>query len=168
MNNKRDYKGSLRTIFWSPRAFLLLIFGLGSVVWAIDKYWTQRQITWNETKAKLTDIQTNERLRNKEKEYFLRLTFEYKVSDKLYQAYSEKMLTAESAAETEIKELKETKGETIIYYNVENPTDTTFDLQQTKADNNLLYVLIPSMIMIGGLAYWGLKIRYEHYFKTGS
>ena len=168
MNNKSDYKGFLRTIIWSPGAFLLLVFGVGSIIWATNKYWTQGRTSWTETKAKLTDIQLNERLRNKEKEMFLKLTFDYHADNVKYQAFSEEVLLNEFHAETKTKELKETKDLVSVYYQDDNPTKVTFDKQETKPDDNLLYVLIPSLIMIGELGYWGLKIRYDHYFKTES
>lgn len=168
MNNKRDYKGFLRTIIWSPRAFLLLVFGVGSIIWATNKYWTQGRTTWAETKAKLTDIQLNERQRNQEKEMFLKLTFDYYANNVKYQAFSEEVLFNEFQAETKAKELKETRDLVTIYYQYESPIDATFDIQETKPDDNLLYVLIPSMLMIGGLGYWGLKIRYDHYFRAKS
>jgi hypothetical protein len=168
MNNKRDYKDILRTIIWSPRAFLLLVFGVGSIIWATNKYWTSGQTSWTETKAKLTDIQLNERLRNKEKELFLKLTFEYNADGTKYQAFSEEVLLNEFETETKTKELKETMDLVSIYYQDDNPTEATFDIQETKPDDNLLYVLIPSLIMFGGLGYWGLKIRYNHYYRTES
>lgn len=168
MDNKRDYKGIFRTIIWSPRAFWFLAFGVGSIIWATNKYWAQGRTSWTETKAKLADIQLNERLRNKEKEFFLKLTFDYNADNVKYQAFSEEVLVNELQAETKTKELKETKDLVSIYYQDDNPTEVTFDIQKTKPDDNLLFVLIPSMIMIGGLGYWGLKIRYNHYYKTES
>lgn len=168
MNNKRDYKGFLRTIIWSRRAFLLLVFGVGSIIWATNKYWTQGRTSWTETKAKLIDIRLSERLRNNEKEMFLKLIFDYHAGNVKYQAFSEVMIQNEFQAETKTKELKETKDLVSIYYQDDNPTEVTFDIQETKPDDNLLYVLIPSLIMIGGLGYWGLRIRYDHYYKTES
>jgi hypothetical protein len=168
MNNERDYKGILQTILWSPRAFLLLVFGVGSIIWVTNKYWTQGRTSWTETKAKLTDIQLNERLRNKEKEMFLKLTFDYNADNVKYQAFSEEVLLNEFQEETKTKELKETKDLVSIYYQVDNPAESTFDIQETKPDDNLLYVLIPTLLIIGGLGYCGLKIRYDHYFKAES
>lgn len=168
MNNKRDYKGIFWTIIWSPRAFLLLVFGVASIIWATNKCWTQERTSWTETKAKLTNIQLNERLRNKEKEMFLKLTFEYNADNVKYQAFSEEVLLNEFHVETKTNELKETKDLVLIYYQDDSPTETTFDIQETKSDDNLLYVLILSLIIIGGLGYWGLKIRYNHYYKTES
>ena len=166
MNDKKDYKGLLRTIIGSPGPFLFLVFGVGSIVWGINNYWTQGRINWGETQAKLTDIQLNDRLRNKEKEIFLKLTYNYTVVNKKYQSYSEVILVTDSQSDTKTKELKKTKDLVTIYYNEDNPTETTFDIQETKADKQILYVLIPSMIMMAGIGYWGLKIRYEYYFKT--
>jgi hypothetical protein len=74
----------------------------------------------------------------------------------------------EFQAETKTKELKETKDLVSIYYQDDNPNESTFDIQETKPDDNLLYVLIPTLLLIGGLSYWGLKIRYDHYYKTES
>jgi len=83
-----------------------------------------------------------------------------------YQVFSEEVLVNKLQAETRIKELKETKYLVPIYYQDDNPTEATFDIQETKSDDNLLYVLIPSMIMISGLGYWGLKISYNYYHKN--
>jgi predicted restriction endonuclease len=166
MNNKRDYRGFLRTIVWSPRAFLLLVFGVGSVIWAANKYWIQGRTDWIETKAKLADIQLNERLRNKKKEMFLKLTFDYNAGDQKYQAVSEEILFDEFQAEAKTRELKEAKDLVSIYYQDDNPNEATFDIQETKPDDSLLYVLIPSLIIIGALGYWGLRIRYNHYYRT--
>jgi hypothetical protein len=168
MNSKVDYKGISRTIIWSLGAFLSLIFGISSLIWAAFEYWTQVQTSWTETKATLTNIQLNERLRNKNKELFLKLTFDYNANNEQYQAFSEVILLNEFQIETKSKELKETKRKVSIYYQENNPAKSTFDIQKTKPDDSLLYVLIPSLLIIGGLSYWGLKIRYEHYLKTES
>ena len=158
----------MRTIIWSLGAFFYLIFGISSIIWAAFEYWTQVQTSWTETKAILTNIQLNERLRNKKKELFLKLTFDYNAKNAQYQAFSEVILLNEFQVETKSKELKETNKIVSIYYQEKNPAESTFDIQKTKPDDNLLYLLIPSMLIIGGLGYWGLKIRYEHYFKTES
>jgi hypothetical protein len=168
MNSKKDYKGIFRTIIWSPRTFLLFVFGVGSVIWAINEYRTQERTSWTETKAKLSDIRLNERLRNKEKEVFLKLRFDYHADNVKYQAFSEVVLQNELQAEAKTNEIKETKDLVSIYYQDDNPTEATFDIQETKPDDNLLYVLIPSLLMIGGLGCWGLRIRYDHYNKTES
>jgi hypothetical protein len=168
MDSKRDYKGIFLTIIGSRRVFLYLAFGLGSIIWATNKYWTQGRTSWTETKARLTDIKLNERLRNREKELFLKLTFDYNVDNVSYQAFLEEVLVNELQAETRTKELRETRDLVSIYYQDDNPTEMTFDIQETKPNDNLLYVLIPTMIIIAGLAYWGLKFNYDHYFKTKS
>jgi uncharacterized membrane protein len=153
---------------WNPKAFLFLVFGVYSIFCAMSEYWTQGQIIWGETNGKLTEIQLNDRIRNKKNEAFLKLTYDYIVDNQKYQMYLEERLDTEFQAETKTKELKETKDVIKIYYDEDNPAETTVYKSATKANDSLLFVLIPTMIMIGGLGYGGLKFVYQNYIKTNS
>ncbi len=164
--SKKDYRGYLRTIIGTPGTALAVVFAIAAVLMTVHEYWVQRQTNWTETKARLIDIQLSERIRKKEKEIFLKVVFEYNVNNKKYLAYSEEIILNESQYETKAKELKEKKNQVLVYYQNDNPTEATFEIQETRPENNMLYVLIPSIILIGVVGFWGLKIRYEHYFKT--
>jgi predicted nucleic acid-binding Zn-ribbon protein len=162
MSNQKDYT----TTFFQTIKVFIIILGLLGPIWAINKYWTQKQTQWKDTHAKLIDIKANERTRDKKEEHFLKLTYEYQVDNQAYQSYKEEILNDETEIEKRTEEIKKENGEQLIFYNVETPGQSTFNINETSADINLIYVLAPCLLLIAGAAYWLFKVRYEHYYKT--
>lgn len=149
----------------SPRAALFLIFGLGGAVSTVINYWTQSKTECESTISTLVDVRLFERTRNNKSEKFAELVYEYRVNHQDYDFIKE--VDLEMEIEKSKTDLMNSEHQQIkVYYNLHNPSESTSNLSETKPDDQLIYVLFPSLLILASLGLWGLKISYKLFINS--
>lgn len=142
----------------------MFVGGLLLIGVAINQYQTGGKIQWAATSAVLSKTRMDERLRNKVEELIISLTYQYQVNGVSYDAFSEEIVLSESHAQIREVQIQETQSTIPIYYQIENPEETTFNEEDTKPDQGLLYVVIPTGAIITIVGFWLLSVWYKYVF----
>ena len=162
MKNKKRLNEIISSVLWTPETMLLFLFSVGSIFWGIYKYSLQRTAKWNETMATLVHVDLNDRIRNKKAEQFLKLTYEYEINEIKYLKYEDMVLEFENDSIQLKKDIENTRRTATLYYNSNNLSDTTLQLEETRVDSGLFVVVLPTILLIAGACYWGLKLGYKN------
>lgn len=160
---KVDMRKVWRAVSISPHQFLQFIVALLLPYIGINQYLTQANKDWRATQARLLDITIHERVFSEsEKINYLLLTYEYSSQGNHFHATSEEVQYSNSGIDSRIQELKREKSTPTIYYDGDEPSKFTFYKYETEPEVSIL-MTIPVGLIMAGVSYWFMKIRYEHY-----
>lgn len=149
--------------YWTTRMLILLIFGVGASIWGFNEFISQKAKNWSKTYGRLVAVQLNERTRDKQPEFFLKVSHQYLVEGIKYQLSIDQILLPGVDATELKKEIESRDSLKVIFYNSKKPDEAVYDLKEVESDNtNLIFVLVPTTIIISLIGFYGFRLGYKY------
>jgi len=146
-------------LYVTVRLVIFFIAGLFIAGWSIKEMLQTSGTDWKKTKATLSRVTLNERTINSEPEEFLTTVYEFQVEGNKYEVYDEVARYSFMSVEKQIEEVRSLYETKDIFYNEDNPDQTSLKEEDTGIAMYISELFIGFFLML--FSYWLVMEAYK-------
>ncbi|MEQ9426915.1 MAG: DnaJ domain-containing protein [Cyclobacteriaceae bacterium] len=141
-----------------PKAFILIIVGFVAIGFLVRQFFEDSNTNWIETTAQYESNSINERMKDGQNEYYIKLFYSYLVDGKSYN-----LSIGEVMSSNQVYNIKP-EQQLQVYYKEKTPEVHQLEL---RVQVTLGFFLTSTfvMLLVTWMFYWLMRVSYKYYYE---